>query len=487
MYELALLLSLLTWMGVTFWYVRGPAFSLFHPLTFYILFHFVVFVFRPILAYFLIFEQIYLSYQFTPSASDKLTVILASNLGFIIFSIMCLRAGGAEMRFNKDANLDLERERLKPVFLWVFATCGPIGAYSLAKVWTGAATTGLGYEGMIRDAATGIFINTTANGYLVEAQLMLASLGAMFAWLFRFRLFALLPLISFVVFRAGTGGRGPFITALVTVGLLYLYEHRRRFPTMTVALLLVSLIPIFNAVGVDRGRAIREIIGTDTSSEVFYLKRDDEKFMEGMDFGNLEYFEYLVYAIPQRSGTYGYFLDSFQILTEPIPRVWWPGKPIGDPFARIKLFDYGSPIGMTRSLPGQGWFSLGWLGVVIWCGLWGWLLGTIYRKYVQSSQSTFQTLAYMLFLPILIIAYRDGQLITIFRQGLFFLAPIGLCYVYARLLGIASIQELRTRMPGEAPAEQPQDGPVVAAMTAAVPPAVLRRRMALAQHRAKQS
>lgn len=487
MYELALIFSVVCLIAVSFVFVRGPAFSLFHPLTVYIAFHAVVFVFRPILSYLLGYELIYLAYQFTPSPSDKLTVILASNLGFLTFAFFVLRAGGVAMRFKQDMNLDLERERLKPVFFWVFATLGPIGIYSLAMVLGSTFATGIGYEGMIRDAATGITINTTSNGYLVEAQLMLASLSAIVAWLYRFRLIALLPLIGFVIYRAGTGGRGPFITALVTVGLLYLYENRRRFPTLKVALLLAALIPIFNAVGEDRGASVRRLIGEEVPSEVYAGSRVDEKFLEGMDFGNLEYFEYLVYAIPQRSGTYGYFLDTLQVFTEPIPRVWWPGKPIGDPFARIKLFDYGFPIGMTRSLPGQGWFSLGWLGVVIWCGLWGWLLGTIYRKYVQSGQSTFQTLAYMLFLPILIIAYRDGQLITIFRQGLFFLAPIGLCYVYARLLGIASIQELRTRMPGEAPAELPQDGPVLAPTTAAVPPAVRRRRMALAQHRAKQS
>lgn len=478
MYELALILSIVAWLGVAFFFLRSPVFSLFHPLTIYLAFHGVVFVFRPVLAYFLNYEQIYRSYGFSPSPQDKLTVILASNLGFLVFAFFALRAGNVAMSFLKSVDLELERERLKPVFLWVLLSCAPLGIYSLSQVWTGAALTGLGYEGMIRDAATGIYVNTTANGYLVEAQLMLASLGAIIAWLFRFRLIALLPLIGFVVFKAGTGGRGPFITALASVGLLYLYEHRRRFPPLKVALLLAALIPVFNAVGADRGASIRRVLGAETSSEVFTRHRDDEKFMEGMDFANMEYFEYIVYAVPQRSGTYGYFLDTLQIFTEPVPRVLWPGKPIGDPFKRIALFDYGSPIGMTRSLPGQGWFSLGWLGVVVWCGFWGWLLGTIYRRYVLGRQSTFQTLAYMLFLPILIIAYRDGQLITILRQGLFFLGPIGLCYVYARLLGIASIDELRNRTKAASAKPRRSSAP-------ALPPAVLRRRAVLAQSRGR--
>ena len=71
MYEFVLFLSVICLIGVTLTFVRSPAFSLFHPLTFYLAFHAVVFVFRPILSYLLGFEQIYLAYQFTPSPSDK--------------------------------------------------------------------------------------------------------------------------------------------------------------------------------------------------------------------------------------------------------------------------------------------------------------------------------------------------------------------------------------------------------------------------------
>ena len=69
---------------------------------------------------------------------------------------------------------------------------------------------------------------------------------------------------------------------------------------------------------------------------------------------------------------------------------------------------------MTRSLPGEGWYAWGWFGVIVWCGLWGYVLGLIYRKFVEGSQSAFKTAAYMIFVPILIIGYRDGTLVTMF-------------------------------------------------------------------------
>ncbi len=443
MYETALVLSVVCFLLVTGYFVRSPSFNLFHPLTFYAAFHGFIFVFRPIIARINDFNLVYRGYQFTPSPSDKLTVILASNLGFLAFAFFCLVSGNVAMRFKQDDFAVAERDRLKPLLFWVLAICVPIGLYSLSRVWNLTASTGSGYEAMIRDAGTGYSLNTQDNGYLVEAQLMLASCGALVAWIYRFRLLALLPLIGFVIFRAGTGGRGPFVTALVTVGLLYLYEHRRRFPSIGVFGLLVVVVLAFNTVGDDRGAAIRRAIGNDSGSQIFGETRANERFLEGMDFANLEYFEYLVYTIPQRTHTYGYFLDTLQVFTEPVPRVLWKDKPVGAPFNRIFLLDYGQAIGMTRSLPGQGWYSLGWLGVVIWCGLWGYTLGWIYRRFVEGSQSTFKTAAYMIFIPILIVAFRDGQLVTVFRQGLFFLTPVVLWFTLAKYLGTPSALEMR--------------------------------------------
>lgn len=489
MYETALAFSVLCLGVVGFYFLRSPFFSLFHPLTFYIAFQGFIFVFRPIMALIFDYQYIYNGYDFMPSASDKLTVILASNLGFLSFAFFCLRSGSVAMAFKQDAFGVAERNALARIFTWVAAICVPIGVYSLATLYQDAGQ-GTAYADMVMDASTGTIIHTKGNGYLAEAQLMLASCFAIVAWLFRFRLVALMPLVFFVIFRAGTGGRGPFVTAMVTVGLLYLYEHRRKVITLQVGLLMIGSVVLFNSIGTDRGDALRRWIVNDTSADVY--EQADAKLhpLEGMDFGNLEYFEYLVYAIPQRTHTYSYFLDNLQLFTEPVPRVLWAGKPVGAPFNKIFLFNYGRPSGMTRSLPGQGWFSLGWLGVAIWCGLWGYALGALYRRFVEGPQNTLHTAAYMIFLPILLIAYRDGSVVTIARQSLFFLGPVVLWYLIARYLGIPSAQEMRSaymrklrflRQTGAQakPAPAPVQSP--AAPLHHLPAAVARRRRALAQ------
>jgi hypothetical protein len=427
--------------GVSIYFARHAAFSIFHPLTLYIAFHGLIFVIRPIIGYFVEYRYIYANYGFTPSPEDKLTVIFAANLGFLVFAFFCLRTGSAAMTFKQDGFVVAERQRFKRIFPWVLAVCVPLGLYSLIVDWIFAS----GAESYIQiyDKVSGVRIKSTGSGYQYEAQLVLASSAAILAWLFRFRLVAWLPLVTFVVARAGTGGRGPFVAGSVAAGLLYLYEKRRKMPGPYVVLGAAVLLAAFSLVGDDRGRSIREFAGTELTTARNYGGPAPNKFMEGMDFGNLEYFEFLVYVIPQRSQTYDYFIDNLQILTEPVPRALWKDKPVGEPFIRVSMFEYGTPYGMTRSLPGEGWYAWGWIGVVLWCGLWGWALGWIYQKFATGPQGTIHTAAYLIFLPSLIVAYRDGTVITILRYNLFYLTPIAVWYCVARLQSVPSAKALR--------------------------------------------
>lgn len=482
MYEVALAFSLITFIVIATLFWRNLSFSVFHPLTFYIAFHGMVFVIRPIVAWYSSFEYVYIVYKFNPSFDNKITALLASNVGFISFSLFCLYVGQAKMNFKIDKATGIERKQLLKLLPLVLMICVPIGAYSLITA-LGNSFSGVAAESMALDAGTGTFINTSQNGYLIEAQLMLATCGALLAWLFRFRFWSLIPLLLFVVIRAGTGGRWPFVVALSAVGLFYLYDRKLRFSGLRLTLAVAAIAFVFAAVGADRGSSIRNLLSSDTKT--IYQSTYDYKFMEGMDLANLEYFEYLVYAIPQRTHIYGYFIDTLQVFTEPVPRVLWEEKPVGAPFNRIFLFDFGFPIGMTRSLPGQGWYSLGWLGVIIWCSLWGAALGWIYRKYVESQQSTLQTSAYLVFLASLIAVFRDGTLLTLFRYGSFLLFPIAVWYGLARLTKLQTISQIRGLLVRSAQAQ----GAGLAAPSSGLerlPAAVQRRRAALTSGGAQQ-
>jgi oligosaccharide repeat unit polymerase len=426
MYPILLFASVAIFIIVTIVYLRQDFASLYHPISLYLAFHGLVFGIRPVFAYCNHYDFLYRVYRFNPSPDVKSTVLICANLGLLAFVAGAWKGGGEPLTFRQGPAEIEHRKRLIPAFLLVIALVAPIAVASIVTVYT------QGYAGMRLDVHSGVSINTTSNGWLLEAQLMLVPLSVLVAWTFRFRWWSLLPLLLFVTVRAGTGGRGPFIVACVATGLLWMFDNKRRWPTLTMFALTVPLVAVFYILGQERG-AVRTFLDDGKIIEV----RESTGFMETMDWANMEFFEYLVETVPRKTGTYGLFIDNLQVFTEPIPRVLWSSKPIGAPIKMFNLFDYGNPIGMTYSLPGYGWMQLGYLGVALWCALWGYCLGAIYSWLMRGRQGNFQVALYFAFLPIFVIAFRDGGLLTIMRTGVFYLSPVLIWMWSARSLGIA--------------------------------------------------
>ncbi|MDP9057073.1 MAG: oligosaccharide repeat unit polymerase [Pseudomonadota bacterium] len=475
MYDIVLVVTALIYIGVCIWFARSGCVSVYHPLTLFLAMHGFLFVFRAFMARVFDYHLVYSFYEFTPTESDKITALLVATLGMVSFAFFCLRAGNVVMRFNQDEVSTVERRQLIWPFLAVAGICFPIGFYSLLNAW-GDASQGTLLASMAVDRHARIFINTQGNGYFKEAQLMLATCGAMLAWLFRFRLLSVLPLATFFVMRAGVGSRGPFVAGAAALGLLWLYDRRQRLPSPRILLGLALIIAVFNVVGEDRGRFIRQALGDDQTAG-HNFQGENLKPLEGMDSANLEYLEYIIYVVPQRSHTYSWFTEQLQLFTEPVPRALWPSKPIGAPIKLFEWGDYGNPWGMTFTVPGVGWTGAGWFGVIFYCGLWGYGLGWIYRKYAEGPQSAFQTMAYMVLLSSLIVAFRDGLLLTVARQNIFFMFPILLWLVFARVFGLRSAADVRRVIAarrGMAAAALPRQS------VSGLPPAVLRRRAVLA-------
>lgn len=465
MYEAVLLANALLWCAITFYYVRLPVASAFHPLSYYLFFHGFIFALRPIVVHWRGYTTIYRNYQFTPSMDDKITTILGAMLGLACFTFFALRSGYRRPRFAQDAFTDIERERLKAPYLLTAALFLPPAVMASLSSWN---TRSNDSTTMVLDAATGIFINTTGNAYSVDIQLLIAPFLLLGIWLFRFRWWTFAPFAAFIILRGGTGGRWPILMACATLGLMFLYDRRRAMPNLKAIGLAAAALLLFELVGLDRGATIRKLFIDDNSRAEQIYNREPPQFLEAMDFANLEFYEYLVYAVPQRTGTHGYFLDNLQVLTEPVPRVLWPGKPIGPPIRLFTLFDHGYPIGMTYSLPGEGWMQFGYPGVAIWCSLFGWFYGWVYSRFQQSRQSTLGTMVFLLFLPLSLQFFRDGLLLTLVKTHAWFLLPLVLVFLAARLTAVPLARDLRQRALHRARRRH-----------RAIPAAILARRLAM--------
>lgn len=424
MYEAALWFGLLLWLGICAIYWRLPCASAFHPGTYYLLFHGLVFAIRPLLAFYQGFDGLYIVYQFRPAPETKLKAMLAADLGLVIFMGVVVHVGNVQPRLRPAASLRPVLAQSHRAFLWMAAICLPLG---LASLQSSIGERLAGFNTMIRDGGTGFAINTKANGYFTDFQLVLGPIAVMTAWHYRFRPIACLPMILFVVARAGTGGRWPFVLGAVSFALFLLFDQRRRWFDGRILAIGAATLALFTVIGIDRGATLRSVIGGEDKADFAAVERP----LESMDYGNMEFFEYLVHVVPARTGTYSYFTDNLQIFTEPVPRVLWPAKPVGPPVKFFSLFDYGYPIGMTYSLPGNGWMQLGWAGVAIWCAVFAYLYGRIHNAFMRCRQTPFQVAAYLLFLPLSINFFRDGVLLTMIKFGASSLVPVALWWALA--------------------------------------------------------
>lgn len=429
MYDLHLALSAFFWVLCLIWYSRQREASVFHPITYYLAFHGLVFVVRPIVKQIYGYDSIYTLYQFVPDDAQRHLALLATNIGLVFFLFSCHVFGGVEMRF---ANPSIHREDRHPFILIVaLLICSPLIYLSFQYVMS----NNFGDEDLLRlariSATNAVLTDTT--GYIIDANVMLGSLGVAIAWAYRFRPLAFIPLIVFLGLRMSVGrGRWTFIMMIASLILSMLYDKRAKWINLRSLVLAGMVFLTFNVLGQNRSAIADWITGRETTVAAEQNAKKD--LFDGMDFANLEYLEYVIRTVPDLSGTFNYFANNLEVFTAPVPRILWPEKPVGPPVKFFELGDYGFPIGITTSVIGEGWQDLGLFGVAIWCALQGAFWGWIYRIFVYSKKSSFQVMYFVLFVPLCMQAFRDGILLSMLKFPLFIIAPVLLAQALSKII-----------------------------------------------------
>ena len=472
-YPLALAATWLVFLLAILYYSRKSQASVFHPFTFFLIYHFILYVLRPTIVYIFDYRLLYDVYHFTPSLSDKLTVLLSVNLSLLTFAVASLSFGnGSYAELSKKPRFIENRSKYFWPMIVCWALIAPIAIYSL--IYTIRWST-VGTFNMVFDKDAGTYINTTGNGYLTDAKTLLVPLVVATAWIGRYNWKYLLPLAAFVTFQSFTGLRWPIVVSLFAIMLLYLYDSRVRWFKMVFVMPLFALWLLFSVLSLDRGSYFRQAVGL--SSGDIYSNRIQEnklRFLESMDYGNLEFFELVVYAVPQRTGSYDYFAEQLQVLTEPIPRVLWKDKPKGAPVKFFRLDDYIPVFSFTKSVAGAGWYGLGYFGVVLWSGFFGIVYGLAYSKF-RRARTEIAVLAYFIFLALAMQLLRDGLLVSMVKMGGFTILPIFLMRFFSKVL--TSLKQVNDEAPHiNAPAG-----------VHTLPPAVQRRRAALQAAKPQQA
>ncbi len=430
MIELALTANLVFFVMLVWWLASRKYMNVFSGLMVYCVFHFLVFVQRPIIVYAFDIISEYEFMNFVPDDDIFLETILVSNVGLVSFVFGYVWALGfrpLRMNFNVTANVRNEGT----AYLISFLILSPLIAYSIYLMLTMRQEYGvevldeLGRIDMTVDPATGsrLFVDTT--GYFVLARNMLLPFVTFIILRYRGRSWSYLPSAAAALLTAGTGGRWPLVMSLLVVMMIGLYVHRRSGLTALSYISIVAGLVVFVVVGENRDALMNLLVN---GTFEFELDLSKTSFGAHPDFANFEFLTFVIAKVPEVSETYSYFTQYLGVFTWPIPRMLWPDKPVGSPITLVNLQDYGQFASRTTSLVGDGWISLGYPGVVITLVLAGVVYGYLYKRMCGGPVSSFRLCAYVWMVALLAQWARDGGY-RILEFYFFCVTPIGLAYL----------------------------------------------------------
>jgi hypothetical protein len=425
--ELALVGQVLIWLMVIGVFLASGQASIFHPLTIYLLFHGMVFVVRPILVHYFGFDTIWKYMMVSPSERDLLRTLGVTSVALVAFSVGSMWVGRTRLHFPTPEPVPFGTAQ-KQALIITTLLLSPIIAYSIRSL------VGGGLQG---EHHGGTFVLTGASGYTLEAQYMAGPLICAWMAVTRFSRMGLVPLMLYVGYRAYTGwNRWTIVLFFVALCAVYAWQKRIRWLPYWSLLLVIPLFLLFQTLGKNRnyfrtmftGGSVEETSGPTSPEERFKLKYDTQ------EFANFDYLCFVVKAVPERTGTYTYGSQYLQLFTEPIPRKLWKSKPAGAPVGFFNLNNYGNFLGLTVSLPGDGWMSGGWVGLVVTMLAVGSILGLAHRWFWRHVQNNMAALVYLISMAMLPQWYRDGG-ISISKFLFWNLSPLVLWTGIAWLCG----------------------------------------------------
>jgi hypothetical protein len=397
--------------------------TLFHPSTYYLLFHCIVFCIRPTLVWAADFDTVFEYMQIRPDPETLRKTLHVSSFALVIlaasFSAVCTVTQSLDIPTRPVISPGARKA------FWLMAVIiVPLGIYSIqAQDFSG-------------QHVRGVYILTSSSGYINDLQQVLVSVVVLFAFVMRWRWYSFLPMIAFIYYRAGEGlARWMMIYAVIFTILVYLWDYRRRLPPVWVLLPLTILMFVFANLTLDRSFVRRWIEGDDFVVPI--SAKADATFKEKydtMDFANFDYLAFVLGVIPEKTRGYNYGAQHLQLFTEPIPRKLWAGKPAGAPVTLIDWSPYGNTLGITYSVVGDGWISYGWIGVAVNMVLYGIALATLYNWFIVHQGHTYRNLMYLLLTSILVQIFRDGSFVTIAKFLLFTSLPILLWWAFHKFL-----------------------------------------------------
>lgn len=440
MIDIALTAQVMVWVMAIVVLAWSRQASVFHPAVVYLLFHGLVFVWRPIMVQAFGFDSSWVYMGIKPTDEVFVKTLAISSVAMICLVGGCLLAGHCPAVFpslEPPVFTPVQRRALLATTLLLL----PLMAWSIYATRSGVAG----------ERVNGIYTLTNSTGYLNEAQNFIMPLMVIWIVMTRFHWLNLALVLPYLGYRTWYGwSRWTILLFFLLSAMCYCWYYRRKWLPAWSVLLAIPVLFLFNLIGHNRDMVKQFLAGEPVRTvDVTAGMTTEDKFkarFDTQDFANFDFLTYVVYAVPAKTQTYSFWAQYAQLFTEPIPRILWKGKPAGSPLRSIDVFAYGNFTGLTVSLAGDGWISGGWLGVILELSLVGALLGLAHRTFWRHTGDVKVCLLYLASLAMVPQWYRDGG-ISIAKFLLFTVAPVLIWIGMTWFLGQRLVPGYSVRLP----------------------------------------
>ncbi len=367
-----------------------------HPLTAYLLFHLYSFSYRA----FKIYAGAPLMYEGQANA-EVITIqeinraMLWADVGLIVFVLASL---WAHLNFEAKAERPTIRRVMNPnIARTIGILCLPIGAFFLYA---------------IKSATISVEADAASAGYVqVAAMWPIGALGLLvFAFGFRWYLVGLIAFFLGVVALQGYH-RFMLILPLLFFAAYYLQSIRRRWPTWPIlvgAFLVALIFPRLKYIG-------QAIQYGDTTEAVAQFTQSFDFTSKNKEVGPSEDFlDQYAGALTLADYNNRKFGGStyLAVITLPIPRAWWPGKPgLADHLQEISTSGRNYTVeGRIITYLGESYLNFGYAGLFLIPAFMGYVLTAYCLHAVAGPMQRLSRYVYLVIFMALVQTFRDGLL-----------------------------------------------------------------------------
>src|SRR5262249_49369871 len=375
-----------------------------HPASIYLFFHLYTFTLRLIG---LIFgaPTLFSDWGLYFDAVKPEEIVRAAAVGdaaLVAMTVAWIRASIDHHRsiLRRPDLLAARRPNLKLSHIWsVVAVAFPLGVFGL---W--AFTT---LPGVSKEALELGEWQTSSWFFITQIWAGLALLALIY-W-YGFRWWLLVPMGLYLVIMTYQGfHRFRVIIPALLLMQIFLDRRKLRWPPVYVLVLLVSLMAVFfplKDIGrmAQQGERVSEILdySTESVNAAVSIKAPDQQFLDQFASG---------LTLIDDAGPFYYGQTYLALITLPVPRQWWPGKPgLAD-----YLIDISRPwrpmgeAGMIVTFLGESYANFGYVGILIIPFLLAYCLGRVYFHAYRNDYYSVARLSYLLIACNLLQVFRDG-------------------------------------------------------------------------------